>query len=100
MWHEDSEVFSREYRIPKRFTRYLRCTAEHLVARQDHGADAADNIVAACLWCNSMRHKGRSHKAPEPNIYQAQVQRLVSAGRWHPLAASARCRSLRQLVRA
>lgn len=96
MWHHDSEVFSRDHRLPKRFTKYLQCTAEHLVARQNNGTDAADNIVAACFWCNSMRHQGRSHKAPEARAYRSNVKRLVSMGRWHPLAASGLSQSLRQ----
>ena len=95
MWHDDSEVFSRDYRLPKLLTKYLQCTAEHLVARQDNGKDAASNIVAACFWCNSRRHRGRSHKAPEAHIYRLRVQRLVSMGRWHPLAASGLGRSFR-----
>lgn len=96
MWHDDSEDFFRDHKLPKRFTKYLQCTAEHLVARQDNGKDAASNIVAACIWCNSMRHFGRSHKAPEAHIYRSKVRRLVSMGRWHPLAASGFGRSLRQ----
>ena len=32
------------------------CTAEHLVARQDGGEDSAENVVAACHYCNRRRH--------------------------------------------
>lgn len=96
MWHDDSEDFSRHHRLPEPFTKYFQCTAEHLVARQNNGTDAASNIVAACLRCNLMRHQGRSHKAPEARAYRAEVQRLVSMGRWHPLAASGLDRSFRQ----
>jgi hypothetical protein len=95
MWHDDSEVFSRDYRLPKLLTKYLQCTAEHVFARQNNGTDAASNIVAACLWCNSMRHQGRPHNAPEARAYRAEVKRLVAMGRWHPLAASGLGRSFR-----
>lgn len=33
----------------------FRCTAEHRVARSDGGTDSPDNIVAACMLCNSTR---------------------------------------------
>jgi hypothetical protein len=96
MWHDDSEDFLRDQQLPIQFTKYLQCTAEHLVARQDNGKDAASNIVAACFWCNSMRHQGRPHNAPEARVYRAEVKRLVAMGQWHPLAASGLGRSLRQ----
>ncbi|PYD84519.1 restriction endonuclease, partial [Pseudomonas syringae pv. pisi] len=80
------------YAIESRFTKYLKCTAEHLTARQDEGLDTADNIVAACAWCNKMRHFRREFKAPDPRTYRLQVSRLISMGRWHPLAASQRSR--------
>ena len=51
---------------PPRWHKFLRCTAEHLTARQQQGRDVAPNIVAACWWCNSRRHMGREEKAPDP----------------------------------
>ena len=92
IWEEDSKHFALTYAIAPRFTKYLKCTAEHLTARQDKGLDTAANVVAACAWCNKMRHFRREFKAPDPSTYGLQVSRLISMGRWHPLAASQRSR--------
>jgi hypothetical protein len=90
MWDTDDEGFSRAHAVPPRIAKYLKCTAEHLIARQDSGRDTADNIVAACLWCNKMRHYRREHQAPDAATYSSKVSRLISMGRWHPLATSKR----------
>ena len=88
MWHEDSAAFLRAYSwISARHVHHLKCTAEHLVACQDGGRTSADNIAAACSWCNSMRHRYRPDKAPEAAKYKKQVMRLVPLGRWHPVAS-------------
>lgn len=60
----------------------LRCTAEHLVARQDGGKDVEGNIAAACLLCNSSRHKRKT--PPAPDAYRAFVQGRLAKGKWHP----------------
>lgn len=89
MWHKDSAAFLRAYPcVRARHVHLLACTAEHLIARQDGGRDTADNIVAACWWCNRERHRGRAHKAPDAARYEAWVLRQVVLGRWHPVAAS------------
>jgi hypothetical protein len=44
--------------------------------------------VAACLWCNSQRHRAGLAPAPTPEVYQLRVQSLVAQGKWHPIAAS------------
>ncbi|UOD31864.1 HNH endonuclease [Massilia violaceinigra] len=90
MWDSDPRDFSIEHNIPSRLSKHLKCTAEHLVPRQDSGKDSTGNIVAACLWCNRMRHQGRPHKAPDAATYRMQVVRWVAAGRWHPIASSRR----------
>ena len=59
----------------------LRCTAEHLVARMDRGKDSKRNIVAACRFCNAMRHRLFPKLAPRE--YAATVKSLVSLNRWH-----------------
>lgn len=88
MWHEDSAAFLRAYPwILARHVHHLKCTAEHLVACQDGGRTSADNIAAACSWCNSRRHRNRPDKAPEAAKYKKQVMRLVLLGRWHPVAS-------------
>lgn len=58
----------------------LQCTAEHLHPRSEGGADTADNIVAACWFCNSRRH--RQKQPPAPEDYRAYVQRRMGKGRW------------------
>lgn len=88
MWDSDCEYFSLIHKIPLRLARYLKCTAEHLVARQDGGRDNVGNIAAACIWCNKMRHYHREHKAPDAATYCRRVSQLISLGRWHPIAAS------------
>jgi hypothetical protein len=88
IWDRDGEDFSRAHKLPYRLAKHLKCTAEHLVARQDGGQNTVDNVVAACAWCNKMRHHHRQHKAPDAAAYGTQVSRLISLGRWHPLAAS------------
>lgn len=60
----------------------LRCTAEHLLAKQDGGKDAEGNIAAACWLCNARRHKRK--KPPSPEVYRVFVQRRVAKGKWHP----------------
>jgi len=49
------------------------CTAEHLKARREGGPESAENIVAACWWCNSRRH--RLKVAPTPEVWREMVGR-------------------------
>ncbi|MEA9920811.1 HNH endonuclease [Xanthomonas campestris] len=60
----------------------FRCTAEHLLARQDGGKGVAGNIVAACHLCNQRRHK-RPTPAPSPEVYRIHVQKRMAKGKWH-----------------
>lgn len=75
--------------LKPKLQKYLLCTAEHLTARKDQGRDTAQNIVAACWWCNTRRHKGRKENAPNPQQYRQRVQSLMKRGRWHPVSALA-----------
>jgi hypothetical protein len=43
-----------------------------------------------------MRHWERAHAVPEASKYKLQITRLISMGRWHPLAMSWRGALLRQ----
>lgn len=63
----NGKSFAREYGIGRAVARYLRCTAEHPIGRQDRGANIRENIVAACWWCNHQRHHGGG-KAPDPKL--------------------------------
>lgn len=89
MWAENPETFAREEGIPIRLAKYMQCTAEHLIAQQDSGGDTPGNVVAACLWCNRSRHRGRQHRAPDWPSYKTKVAILVSQGKWHPVSSSA-----------
>ena len=62
----------------------LRCTAEHLQARCDGGADSAANVVAACMFCNQKRHQRKNPLAPER--YKSYVRNRVGRGAWMPKA--------------
>lgn len=85
MWDGDGEAeFVERYHLTVALARLLRATAEHLDARQDGGRDTAANIAAACLHCNSTRHKGRPCSAPSPAQYRKRVQARIAAGKWHP----------------
>lgn len=59
----------------------LKCMAEHLVARSGGGGDDNSNIVAACLHCNSTRHKRKL--PPSPEVYRQQIQVRVRRRSWH-----------------
>lgn len=88
MWEDNQEKFASSYDLPAELAKHLKCTAEHLVARQDKGRDTAGNIVASCLWCNSLRHLGRPNKAPDPITYKSTVTKLIANGEWHPAIRS------------
>ena len=83
VWEANGKRFAREHGIARAVARYLRCTAEHLVARQDRGASIRENIVAACWWCNHQRHH-EGEKAPKPDSWQTTTRARVGAGKWHP----------------
>ena len=59
----------------------LRCTAEHLIARSEHGAHSKSNIVAACKFCNAMRHRQFPNLIPA--AYAEAVRSLVAQNMWH-----------------
>ncbi|WP_282097584.1 HNH endonuclease [Luteibacter sp. SG786] len=67
----------------------LRCTAEHLTARQDGGRNMASNIAAACWICNARRHRRKF--PPPPAAYRAFVQQRLDKGKWHPPALAPLC---------
>lgn len=61
----------------------LRCTAEHLQARQDGGMDTEDNLVAACRRCNAGRHHRR--EPPNPERFMRHVRNRPG---WHGFAVA------------
>lgn len=80
VWIEDPGGFAARYGLTMRQAEYLRCTAEHLRARADGGSNRRDNVVAACLYCNSRRHRTRTPLSPPE--YQSHVRRRMQRGRW------------------
>lgn len=58
----------------------LQVSAEHLVAREYGGDEAAGNIVAAHIFCNTHRH--RSKQPLEPEAFTAKVSRQLGQGQW------------------
>jgi 5-methylcytosine-specific restriction endonuclease McrA len=86
MWEYDLLDFSARYGIRPEKAKHLRCTAEHLIAQQDGGDESSQNIAAACLWCNRMRHARRHDRAPSAEKYKNRVSQLISKQQWHPAA--------------
>lgn len=80
IWERDPASFVAEHRISRKQAALVRSTAEHLRPRSEGGPNSRANIVAACLYCNTTRHKARKPLAPE--AYRARVQRRVASGRW------------------
>lgn len=82
IWESDPEPFRHRFGLSRRQVRPLRATAEHLIARQDGGNNARENIVAACLYCNQKRHRYKC--PPSPKELRERVQRRMALGGWHP----------------
>lgn len=81
MWQQDPAEFVKKYKITVGQAKRLQCTGEHLQARSAGGPSSQSNIVAACLFCNSTRHRA---KYPLPSDeYRTRVRRLMNVQRWH-----------------
>jgi 5-methylcytosine-specific restriction endonuclease McrA len=80
MWVTDDRSFAARYHLTARQARVFRCTAEHLIARQDGGGDTEDNIAAACHYCNWGRHARKRVK--DSSSFTAFVQRRMARGGW------------------
>jgi hypothetical protein len=83
IWLIDAKSFAQKHPLTQRQTKWLQCTAEHLIARQDGGTDSPDNIAAACLYCNQHRHRCRV--APSPSMFRQRVRLRMARGGWHGL---------------
>lgn len=89
MWESDPEAFRQRHGLTQAEANLLRCTAEHLQARQDGGKDSAANIAAACLRCNQTRHRARFPL--DPDRYGQRVRERVRKGGWHQPRACRLC---------
>ena len=81
MWVSDPIGFAAKYSLSARQARLLQCTAEHLKPRCEGGSNVSCNVVAACLLCNSRRH--RSLRPLDPQSFRKRVQWARLKGRWH-----------------
>lgn len=91
MWDSNLESFSQAHNIKSSQAKWLKCTAEHLEARKDGGNDKAQNVVAACLFCNRTRHRRKEDL--NPVAYRKLVQKRVRNGRWLCKSLAARLTS-------
>lgn len=83
MWINYPELFSNKYGISIKSAQNFKCTAEHVIARQDGGSDRIDNIVASCLYCNRTRHKAKLVLSADK--YMTKVARRMKQKKWHPI---------------
>lgn len=83
MWLNDPASFAVRFGIKSAQAGILRCTAEHLHPLSEGGQNSASNIVAACLFCNTRRHRRKIARAPEE--HRKHVQRHMLKRRWHGL---------------
>lgn len=83
MWLSDPKEFSERYGLSLPQVNFMRCTGEHLTAHSEGGAVSQRNIVAACWFCNSHRHR---QKVPlPPHQYRDLVRPRLRRGKWHGL---------------
>ncbi|OGT72693.1 MAG: hypothetical protein A3H44_06440 [Gammaproteobacteria bacterium RIFCSPLOWO2_02_FULL_57_10] len=83
MWEKNSADFRQRFNLTESQARKLQCTGEHLLAWRDGGTNKQENIVAACWYCNSRRHRGK--KELDPLRHRDRVQRELQAEGWHGL---------------
>lgn len=83
MWVEQPAAFAERHGIREALAVRLQCTGEHLVAKQNGGGCSQENIVAACRFCNTTRH--RRKRPPSPEAYLRQVLSRMQRRKWHPL---------------
>jgi len=81
IWGTDPISFAAHHGLTLRQALLLQSTAEHLLPRCEGGRDRYDNMVAACLYCNRVRHKAATILSPD--AYAAKVRRQLQRGGWH-----------------
>lgn len=90
MWNDERRAadFAQRHGLSALATEALRCTAEHLQARQDGGSHDPDNLAAACRHCNRMRHQHDPVWSTE--AFRQRVTAAMRDGRWHSAEIHAR----------
>lgn len=86
MWIDAKSNFADQHDISEKKAKWFQCTAEHLTARCDGGNDSQKNIVAACKFCNKIRHQAK--KPLCPSDYKTKVKKRLSKGRWNSVLFS------------
>ena len=86
MWQHNPEQFASQHKLSLKQARLLKCTGEHLTAHSDGGQASTENIVAACWYCNSRRHKTAEPRSPDS--HREHVRKCMSKGHWHKLHIS------------
>ena len=81
IWLDKPEAFAKKYKITTKGAALFKCTAEHLLAKQDGGKDRESNIVAVCHFCNQNRHKCKKPK--DPISYKQFVRSRLGKGKWN-----------------
>ena len=80
MWRSEPHTYAERYGLTRKQASLFQCTAEHLLARRDGGSNEFPNIVAACLFCNRLRHARGAALSPER--YKNLVSRRLRKRRW------------------
>ena len=80
MWEDSPNELAVRYQVSTTQLKPLKSTAEHLQAKQNGGKDIKANIVAACLFCNSHRHKSKNPK--DALSYKEKVKLRMIKGSW------------------
>ena len=75
MWLDDKEAFAARFSLSPAEASAFRCTAEHIKPKSEGGTNERANIVAACEFCNLIRHQ---FVPARPSVrHRQQVRRLV-----------------------
>jgi 5-methylcytosine-specific restriction endonuclease McrA len=82
MWLSDPTPFVRQFGLTIAQAALLQCTAEHRISRSEGGRDSAENISAACRFCNRRRHCGRT-RARTAEAFREHVERRMKVQLWH-----------------
>lgn len=82
MCQDSLDEFARKHHLTAKQARWLQCTGEHLVPHKSGGEASSSNIVAACFFCNHMRHARKKELSPEE--FRLLVTKRMDRGAWHP----------------
>ena len=81
MWNANPTEYAERHSLSPGRTSLMRCTGEHLIAHKDGGSSKVENIAAACLFCNTRRHRLKTVKTPEN--FETYVLNRLRKGGWH-----------------